>query len=103
MSAHGVSDTSDLPEAIIEAVVRRSLDEDLGSGGDITSRAVIPTDATARGHVVAREGGVLAGVQPASLTFTLIDPTVELHFEVTEGASVEAGEIVAAVEGRTQP
>ena len=102
MSAHGVSDISDLPEAIIEAVVRRSLDEDLGSGGDVTSRAVIPTDAMARAHVVAREGGLLAGVQPASLTFRLVDPTVELRFEAAEGASVEAGEVVAAVEGRTR-
>ncbi len=102
MSARGVSDIPDLPEVLVEAIVGRSLDEDLGSGGDVTSRAVIPTDATARAHIVAREGGVLAGVQPASITFRLVDPTVELRFEAAEGASVEAGEVVAAVEGRTR-
>ena len=87
---------------LIEPVVRRSLDEDLGTGGDVTSRAVIPSDATARAHVVAREGGILAGVQAAALTFRLVDPTVELHFDVAEGASLEAGEVVATVEGLTR-
>ena len=97
-----MSDISDLPEMLIEPVVRRSLDEDLGSGGDVTSRAVISPDATTRAHVVAREEGVLAGVQPAALAFRLVDPTVELRFEVAEGASVEAGEVMATVEGRTR-
>jgi nicotinate-nucleotide pyrophosphorylase (carboxylating) len=97
-----VSDGSDLPEVLIEPVVRRSLAEDLGSGGDITSRAVISPDATARAHIVAREAGILAGVQPVALTFRLIDPTVELRFEVSEGASVEAGDVVATVEGPTR-
>jgi nicotinate-nucleotide pyrophosphorylase (carboxylating) len=102
VSTNGVKDISDLPEALMESVVRRALDEDLGSGGDVTSRAVISPDATARAHVVAREEGVLAGVQPASLTFKLVDPTVELRFEADEGASIEAGEVVATVEGPTR-
>ena len=102
MSPHSVSDSIDLPEVLIEPVVRRSLEEDLGSGGDVTSRAVISPDATARAHIVAREGGLIAGVQPASLTFALVDPTLEIHFAVADGASVEAGEVVATVEGRTR-
>ncbi len=97
-----MSNVFDLPEMLVEPVVRYALDEDLGSGGDVTSRALIPPDATARAHVVAREGGVLAGAQPVALTFRLIDPTVELRFEVAEGASVEAGEVVATVEGSTR-
>jgi len=97
-----MSGLSDLPEVLIESVVRRSLEEDIGPGGDVTSRAVISPDATARAHIVAREGGVLAGVQPASLTFTLVDRTVELRFDVDEGAPVETGEVVATLEGRTR-
>ena len=97
-----MSDLFDLPEVLVEPVVRHSLDEDLGSGGDVTSRAVIPPDARARAHVVAREGGVLAGAQPAALTFRLVDSTLELRFEVAEGATVEAGEVVATVEGATR-
>jgi len=97
-----MSDSPDLPEVLIEPLVRRCLEEDLGSGGDVTSRAVISPDMTARAHIVAREGGLLAGVQPASLTFRLVDPTLELRFEGADGARVEAGDVVATVEGRTQ-
>jgi len=102
VSPDGVNDIPDLPEVLVEAIVRRSLDEDLGSGGDVTSRAVISPDATACAHIVAREGGILAGVEPAALTFSLIDRTLELRFGVDEGASVEAGDVVATVEGRTR-
>jgi len=102
VSKNGVKDLPDLPEVLMEPVVRRALDEDLGSAGDVTSRAVISPDATARAHVVAREEGVLAGVQPVSLTFKLVDPTVELRFEADEGASIEAGEVVATVAGPTR-
>ncbi len=97
-----MSEGSDLPEVLIEPVVRRSLDEDLGSGGDITSRAVISPDATGRAQIVAREGGILAGVQAVALTFRLVDPTVALRFEVADGASVQAGETVATVDGPTR-
>jgi nicotinate-nucleotide pyrophosphorylase (carboxylating) len=37
-----------------------------------------------------------------SLTFKLVDPTVELRFEADEGASIEAGEVVATVAGPTR-
>lgn len=102
MCPHPLSDNPDLPEALIEPIVRRSLEEDLGSVGDVTSRAVISPDATARAHVVAREGGVFAGLQPAALTFKLIDPTLKLDLPIGDGASIEAGHVVATVEGRTR-
>jgi len=102
MSAHDMNNISDLPEVLIAPIVQRSLEEDLGSGGDVTSRAVISPAATARVQVVAREGGILAGVQPTVLTFRLVDPTVELLFAVPEGASLEAGEVVATAEGPTR-
>lgn len=97
-----MNDIPDLPEALVEAIVQRALDEDLGSGGDVTSRAVIPAEATAHALLVAREEGILAGVQPASLAFTLVDPTVELHFDLGDGASVEVGAVVATLQGRAR-
>lgn len=92
----------DLPDVLVESVVRRALDEDLGSGGDITSRAVISADAISRASIVARESGILAGVQPASLAFRLVDPTVELRFDAADGTPIEAGDVVATVQGPTR-
>ena len=47
---------------IAEILIRLAIDEDLGDLGDITSAALIPSDATGSVRVVARSIGVLAGL-----------------------------------------
>ena len=54
-----------LPAIMIEPLVRAALLEDLGRAGDITSAAVVPADLLARTVLVAREPGVLAGLDVA--------------------------------------
>src|SRR5690349_4379533 len=46
----------------IDDAVERALAEDLGRAGDVTSIAIIPSDASASGVVVARRAGVIAGL-----------------------------------------
>jgi nicotinate-nucleotide pyrophosphorylase (carboxylating) len=90
---------SPLPRLLVEPIVRAALLEDLGRAGDITSDAVIPADARLRGAVVAREPGVVAGVDAALLAFTLIDPAVTIAVDRPDGNRVERGEAVLRVEG----
>ena len=84
---------------LIEPLVRNALSEDLGRAGDITTDAVIPADARLRGAIVAREPGVVAGVDAALLAFTLIDPAVAVAVDRPDGSRVERGEAVLRVEG----
>jgi nicotinate-nucleotide pyrophosphorylase (carboxylating) len=88
-----------LPRLVVEPIVRAALLEDLGRAGDITTDAVIPTDARLRGAIVARVPGVVAGVDAALLTFTLIDPAVTVSVNRPDGSRVERGEAVLQVEG----
>jgi nicotinate-nucleotide pyrophosphorylase (carboxylating) len=90
---------SPLPRLLVEPVVRAALLEDLGRAGDITTDAVIPADARLRGAIVAREPGVVAGVDAALLAFTLIDPAVTVAVDRPDGSRVEPGEAVLRVEG----
>jgi nicotinate-nucleotide pyrophosphorylase (carboxylating) len=90
---------SPLPRLLVEPIVHAALLEDLGRAGDITTDAVIPADARLRGAVVAREPGVVAGVEAALLAFTLIDPAVEVVIDRPDGSRVERGETVLRVEG----
>jgi len=90
---------SPLPRLLVEPIVRAALLEDLGRAGDITSDAVIPADARLRGAIVAREPGVVAGVDAALLAFTLIDPAVTVAVDRPDGSRVERGEAVLRVEG----
>jgi len=90
---------SPLPRLLVEPVVRAALIEDLGRAGDITTDAVIPADARLRGAIVAREPGVVAGVDAALLAFTLINPAVTVAVDRPDGSRVEPGEGVLRVEG----
>ncbi|WP_457090409.1 carboxylating nicotinate-nucleotide diphosphorylase [Microvirga sp. P5_D2] len=90
---------SPLPRLLVEPIVRAALLEDLGRAGDITTDAVIPADARLRGAIMAREPGVVAGVDAAVLAFTLIDPAVAIVIDRPDGARVERGEAILRVDG----
>jgi nicotinate-nucleotide pyrophosphorylase (carboxylating) len=87
------------PQGLVDDLVRAALAEDLGTAGDVTSSAVIPASAFARGEIVSRASGTVAGLGIALRTFTLQDP-VEPH--VADGDRVAPGAALARVAGRAQ-
>ncbi len=80
-------------------LIDRALDEDLGDG-DLTSRAVVPQDARARGSIVQKAPGVLAGLEVAAAVFHRVDPGVSFEVAAPEG-EWRAGGPVAALDGAT--
>lgn len=88
-----------LPDTMLEPVVRAALLEDLGRAGDITSNATVPANAVASTHLVAREAGVLAGLDLARLAFTLMDAGLEFEAHMHDGQRVAAGSHIASVRG----
>lgn len=89
---------SDFKQECLEAV-RRALDEDLKSRGDITSRALIPPDARGRAGIILREEGVVAGLPLASMVFRLLDGKVNFQPLVSDGDLLPAASELAVVEG----
>ncbi len=79
--------------------VRKALDEDLQSSGDITSRALVPPDARGRGRIILREEGVVAGLPLASMAFRLLDNKVNFQPLVNDGDHLAAASEIAVVEG----
>jgi len=88
---------------LYEPLVRRALEEDLGRAGDLTSDAVLPPDLIATASVVVRAGGRLAGLQVALCAFRLLDPSAEIEALAADGEDVEAGAVLATVQGRARP
>ena len=82
-----------------EPIVRAALLEDLGRAGDVTSDATIAVETTATAVIVAREDGVLAGVEPSVAAFTILDPSVRVTSHLADGASVVHGAVIATVAG----
>ena len=79
-------------------LVRRALEEDIGSG-DVTSEATVPAGTQARATVVQKADGVVFGVAPAVLAFELLDQRVLVEERGAEGQWREAGAVVLVLSG----
>lgn len=88
-----------LPQVMLEPLVRAALLEDLGRAGDITSDAIVPAEARGQTRLVARQPGVLAGLELARLAFRLIDPEIRFQVLLADGARLEPGSEIARIEG----
>ena len=91
-----------LPRLLVERAVAAALDEDLSTAGDITTDAIIPADATATAAIVAREAGVVAGLDLAEAAFKALDPDIRFTRIVADGGGVAAGGKIATVSGKTR-
>ncbi len=91
-----------LPRLVVERAVLAALDEDLGSAGDITTDAIIPAQSTATAAIVAREAGVVAGLDLAEAAFRALDPDIRFTRLFADGGSVGRGGKIATVSGKTR-
>ncbi len=88
-----------LPRIMLEPLVRAALLEDLGRAGDLTTDAIVPQTARAETALVARQPGVIAGLDLAKLAFELIDPAIAVTIAKSDGSAVVPGDLVASVSG----
>jgi nicotinate-nucleotide pyrophosphorylase (carboxylating) len=88
-----------LPAIMIEPAVRAALLEDLGRAGDLTTDAIVPADARTTCALVARQAGVVAGLDFALWAFRLIDPRIEAHVALPDGTRLRPGDLIATVSG----
>jgi len=84
---------------LIEPLVRRALEEDLGRAGDLTTDAIVAPGQMARAVIAAREPGVVSGLIAADLAFRLTDSAIRLSPRAPDGSEVTAGAAIAGLEG----
>ncbi|MEO6198345.1 MAG: carboxylating nicotinate-nucleotide diphosphorylase [Sphingomicrobium sp.] len=82
--------------------VRRTLTEDLGEGGDVTSAATIPADARFTAEMNCREPIVVAGIAIAEAFFRALDPAVEIETLVEDGERAAAGAVMMRISGNAR-
>ncbi len=82
-----------------QALLRLAIDEDLGTRGDWTSRALVAEDASGRAAVVARQPGVVAGLPAVKTTLLAFDPRLRWSPQTDDGQTVAKGTCVGIVEG----
>ena len=82
-------------------LVRRALDEDIGEG-DITTRAVVATEQQARGVLIMKSPGVVAGIDLAVETFRQLDSNIVAKICRHDGDCCQPGEVIAEIAGRAE-
>jgi len=87
-----------LTRSTIDRVVAAALDED-APWGDLTSESLIPSAATARAELVARESGVFSGGDVFAAAFRLTDPAIAVDLSVVDGDAFSPGDVLARVTG----
>jgi nicotinate-nucleotide pyrophosphorylase (carboxylating) len=82
-----------------EALLRAALDEDLAAAGDLTTEAVVDRSVRATADLVARRTGTVAGLPLAAHVFRLVEPGTSVTLGAEDGQPVNAGTVLAVVEG----
>ncbi|GAI06170.1 unnamed protein product [marine sediment metagenome] len=61
----------------MEEIVDRALAEDVG-WGDVTTEALVPSDQQGIASIIAKEQGILAGIDVAKKVFHKVDPELKM-------------------------
>src|SRR6185437_4433094 len=92
-----------IPEGLdLDEFVRRVLAEDLGKGGDVTSRATIAEDAGFTAEMNARQAIVVAGIEVAAAFFRALDAPVQIELLANDGDGVEHGATLMRLSGNAR-
>ncbi len=91
-----------LPDFDLAAFVASTLAEDMGTGGDRTSQAVIPADAVLTAVMDSRDAVTVAGLPIAAAFFRALDADCAIETLVAEGESVAAGTELMRITGNAR-
>jgi len=82
----------------LDRVLFTILNEDVGTG-DITTNACVPEDAVSKGNFIAKEPGIISGLNVAKRVFELLDGSVYMTPLISDGDRVNTGDIIATISG----
>ena len=94
-----------LPPAAYDQLIDLALREDLGAvdvEADLTAAWTVASDAEARARIIARQAGVVAGIEIARAVFARLDQDIAACTEVADGDEVAAGQTLVLLQGRAR-
>src|SRR5690606_5154270 len=79
--------------------IKAALAEDVGDG-DHTSQSTIPEGKKGMAQLIIKEPGIVAGIEEALAVLNEVDSELEAEVLMSDGASVQVGDVVMRVTGR---
>jgi nicotinate-nucleotide pyrophosphorylase (carboxylating) len=84
---------------VIQSLIRAALAEDLGERGDVTSAFFIPSTARSRATLLAKQAGVLSGMDVVAEVLRQVDPALKLKRLLKDGSAFSAGDVLGVIQG----
>lgn len=81
-----------------DQLIRMALQEDITSE-DVSTNAVMPTGVKGTVDLIAKEDGIIAGLDVYARVFQILDEKTEIDFKCKDGDEVRKGELMATVTG----
>lgn len=81
-----------------DKLIRMALEEDITSE-DVSTNAVMPTKVQGTVDLIAKEDGVIAGMDVYARVFKLLDKSMEIEMFCHDGDEVKKGDLMAKVTG----
>jgi len=85
----------------VDEVIRAALAEDLADGPDVTSEATIPAGHRSQLDLVARQDGVVAGLDVAARVFEIVGH-IDVRILASDGDRVTTGQVLLSAVGPTR-
>jgi len=89
-----------LPDFDVDGVIKRALEEDINYI-DVTTDLLISSDIRGMARLVAKDEGVLSGIDIAVRVFTMLDSSVNCDVLIKDGEFLKTGDVFAEIEGGT--
>lgn len=86
---------------IWDDLIINAIKEDLAAG-DVTTEAIFPPEHRSCAEIIAKEGGILSGVELAARVFELIDDRVHIEILKKDAEPLKAGDAVMRIKGKTR-
>ncbi len=85
----------------VKVHAERALAEDIATG-DVTTDSIVSPESQIASQLVAKQAGIVAGLEVAATVFSLLDNDIQFNALVAEGSRVETGTVLAEVTGSAQ-
>lgn len=82
----------------LDELIKMALREDVGDG-DHSTLACIPPDAVNSAKMVAKQDGILCGVEVGKRVFEIVDNSLNINVLVADGTPVRKGDILMTIQG----
>ena len=81
-----------------DKLIQMALEEDITSE-DVSTNAVMPKAQKGSVDLIAKQDGIIAGLDVYARTFELLDADTQIEFQCADGDAVKKGQLLAVVTG----